>query len=131
MKVGSGWLADIPPDAVRDWHLTFGQSAASGIALGSGRNILRVAGQQDRLGVFSIMLGGKLAGTTAKLASFNDREFGETRRVLRLLGRGAGLLNRAVCRGVAALGEFGRAAARLAWRRAAVTGQQKPPPEGW
>ena len=68
------------------------------------------------LGVFSIFLGGKLAGTTAKLASFNDRAVGETRRVLRLLGRGAGLLNRAVCRGVAALGEFGRAAARLAWQ---------------
>ena len=83
------------------------------------------------LGVFSIFLGGKLAGTTAKLASFNDRAVGETRRVLRLLGRGAGLLHRAVCRGVAALGEFGRAAAQLAWRRAAVSGQQKPPPEGW
>ena len=68
------------------------------------------------LGVFSIFLGGKLAGATAKLASFNDRAVGETRRVLRLLGRGAGLLNRAVCRGVAALGEFGRAAARLAWQ---------------
>jgi hypothetical protein len=80
---------------------------------------------------FSILLGGKLAGTTAKLASFNDRSVGETRRVLRLLGRGAGLLHRAVCRGVAALGEFGRAAARLAWWRAAVSGQQKPPPEGW
>jgi hypothetical protein len=65
---------------------------------------------------FSILLGGKLAGTTAKLASFNDRAVGETRRVLRLLGRGAGLLHRAVCRGVAALGEFGRAAARLAWQ---------------
>jgi hypothetical protein len=80
---------------------------------------------------FSILLGGKLAGTTAKLASFNDRAVGETRRVLRLLGRGAGLLHRAGCRGVAALREFGRAAARLAWRRAAVSGQQKPPPEGW
>ena len=65
---------------------------------------------------FSIVVGGKLAGTTARLASFNDRSVGETRRVLRLLGRGAGLLHRAVCRGVAALGEFGRAAARLAWR---------------
>lgn len=65
---------------------------------------------------FSILLGGKLAGTTAKLASFNDRSVGETRRVLRLLSRGAGLLHRAVCRGVAALGEFGRAAERLAWQ---------------
>ena len=65
---------------------------------------------------FSIVLGGKLAGTTARLASFNDRSVGETHRVLRLLRRGAGLLHRAVCRGVAALGEFGRAAARLAWR---------------
>jgi hypothetical protein len=30
---------------------------------------------------FSISLGGKLAGSTAKLASFNDRSVGETRRV--------------------------------------------------
>jgi hypothetical protein len=65
---------------------------------------------------FSIVLGGKLAGATAKLASFNNRSVGETRRVLRLLGRGAGLLHRAVCRGVAALVEFGRAAGRLVWR---------------
>jgi hypothetical protein len=81
--------------------------------------------------VFSMLLGGKLAGTTAKLFSFDARSGSETRRVLRLLGRGVGLLHRAVCRGVAALGEFGRVAARLAWRRAVVSGQQKPPPEGW
>lgn len=65
---------------------------------------------------FSILLGGKLAGTTAKLASFNDRSVGDTRRVLRLFGRGVRLLHRAVCRGVAALGEFGLVAARLAWQ---------------
>jgi hypothetical protein len=65
---------------------------------------------------FSVVLGGKLAGTTAKLASFNDRSVGETRRVLRLLGHGVSLLQRTVCRGEAALGEFGRAVARPAWR---------------
>ena len=65
---------------------------------------------------FSILLGGKLAGTTAKLASFDSRSVSDTRRVLRLLRRGARLLRRAVCRGVALLGEGGRAAARLAWQ---------------
>ena len=64
---------------------------------------------------FSVLLGGKLAGTTAKLASFNDRSVGDTRRVVRLLGSGAGLLCRAVYRGAISLGKFGRAAARLVW----------------
>jgi hypothetical protein len=65
---------------------------------------------------FSILLGGKLAGTTAKLAAFNDRSVGESRRVLRLVRRGADLLRRAVCHGLASLGECGHAAARLAWQ---------------
>jgi len=66
--------------------------------------------------VFSMLLGVKLAGATAKLFSFDARSGSETRRVLRLLCRGAGLLHRAVCRGAAALGEFGRAATRLTRR---------------
>jgi hypothetical protein len=53
---------------------------------------------------FSALLGGKLAGATAKLASFNERSVSETRRVLRLFGRGANLLWGALCRGAAALG---------------------------
>ncbi len=65
---------------------------------------------------FSILLGGKLAGTTAKLASFNDRSVGETRRVIRLLGRSASLLCQVVCRGMAAFRNCACAAARLAWR---------------
>jgi len=84
---------------------------------------------------FSILLGSKLAGTTAKLASFNDRTVSETRRVLRLFRRGAGLLRRAGCRGVASLGECGRAAARLAWqsrtdgiRKYATSFRVRPPP---
>lgn len=65
---------------------------------------------------FSMLLGGKLAGTTAKLASFNDRSVGDTRRVLRLLGRSVRLLRRAVCRGATSLRECGRMARRLMWQ---------------
>ncbi len=65
---------------------------------------------------FSVWLGGKLAGATAKLASFNERSVSETRRVLRLFGRGANLLWGALCRGAAALGESACATARLARR---------------
>ena len=81
-------------------------------------------------GVFDIPRG-QARGSDGEAILVRRRSGSETRRVLRLLCRGAGLLHRAVCHGVAALGEFGRAAARLAWRRAAVSGQQKPPPEGW
>ena len=44
--------------------------------------------------VFSMLLGSKLAGSTAKLFSFDARSGSETRRALRLLLRGAGLLRR-------------------------------------
>lgn len=66
---------------------------------------------------FSMLLGGKLAGTTAKLASLNDRPVGDTRRVLRLLGRSVRLLHRAVCRGATSLRKCGRAARRLISQR--------------
>ena len=65
---------------------------------------------------FSILLGGKLAGATAKLASFDDRSVSETRRVIRLLRRAVGLLRRGIRRGVVSLGRCGRAAARLSWQ---------------
>jgi hypothetical protein len=85
----------------------------------------RLAGEADRdhrnrnyrwmyfLG-FSILLGGKLAGATAKLASFDSRSGSETRRVLRLLRRGIDLLRRAVCYAGVSLVESGRAAMRVA-----------------
>lgn len=65
---------------------------------------------------FSILLGGKLAGTTAKLASFDSRSAGETRRALRLFVRGARSLQRALCSTPALLGACGPVAAVLARR---------------
>lgn len=65
---------------------------------------------------FSVLLGGKLAGATAKLAGFDSRAVSENRRFLRLLRRGACLLRRMLRNTAALLGACGHAAAGLTRR---------------